>query len=183
MTENTPLPRLPFRISALATRKATRFALRPDADERKAIAEAMGLLDLPAFTFVGQLQPEGRRDFRLTGELQANVAQACVVSLVPVPARITETVTRVYLADYTEPTEEEAEMMADETEPLPEEIDVVQVAVEALALSLPPFPRAPGAELGEAVFAAPGVSPLRQADLNPFAGLAGLAEKMKDRGE
>ena len=36
-----------------------------------------------------------------------------------------------------------------------------------------------GAALGEAVFAAQGVAPLRDEDLRPFSGLASLAERLK----
>ena len=52
------------------------------------------------------------------------------------------------------------------------------VALEALALALPPYPRAPGASLGEAVFAEQGVALLRDDDLRPFSGLASLAERL-----
>jgi uncharacterized metal-binding protein YceD (DUF177 family) len=73
-----------------------------------------------------------------------------------VPARIDETVRRRYLADYAEPEGEEVEVPEDDSaEPMPEAIDLAEVLREALALALPPWPRAPGAELGEAVFAAP----------------------------
>jgi uncharacterized metal-binding protein YceD (DUF177 family) len=65
----------------------------------------------------------------------------------------------------------------DSTEPLPEIIDLTEVLREALALALPLYPRAPGAELGEAVFAAPGAAPIRDADLRPFAALASLVRK------
>jgi uncharacterized metal-binding protein YceD (DUF177 family) len=58
-------------------------------------------------------------------------------------------------------------------------IDVAALGIEALALALPLYPRAPGAAFGEAVFAAPGVAPLTSESLRPFAGLASLAEKLK----
>jgi uncharacterized metal-binding protein YceD (DUF177 family) len=68
----------------------------------------------------------------------------------------------------------------DSTEALPEVIDAVTVVVEALALALPLYPRAAGVELGEAVFTEPGLAPLREGDLKPFAALAGLVLKAKD---
>ena len=82
--------------------------------------------------------------------------------------------------DVTAPEGAEIEMPEDDTqEPLPEVIDLGAVMAEALALALPDYPRAPGAELGEAVFAAPGVAALRDADLRPFAALA----KLRPQGE
>jgi hypothetical protein len=67
----------------------------------------------------------------------------------------------------------------DTTEALGEVIDAGYVLVEALALALPTFPRAPGAVLAEAEFTAPGTAPLRDEDLKPFAGLAALKAKLE----
>jgi uncharacterized metal-binding protein YceD (DUF177 family) len=79
----------------------------------------------------------------------------------------------------TAPEAEEIEIPDAEIDPLPEVIDVAEIAAEALALALPLYPRAPGAALGEAVFAPPGVTPLGDTDLKPFAGLSALADKLK----
>lgn len=70
----------------------------------------------------------------------------------------------------------------DTLEPIPEVIDLRALAAEELALALPDWPRAPGAELGEAVFAAPDAAPLRDADLRPFAGLQALKDKLEKDG-
>ena len=95
------------------------------------------------------------------------------------PDAPTTAATRRYLADMKVPEGDEVEMPEDDTsEPLPEVIDIGAVAVEALALALPLYPRAPGAALEEAVFAEAGVAPLKDEDLRPFAGLAGLAAKL-----
>ena len=66
---------------------------------------------------------------------------------------------------------------------MPEEIDLGAVMVESLELALPLYPRAPGAELGEAVFAAPGAEPLKDVDLRPFAGLSALRDRLSSDGE
>ncbi|GHC08344.1 hypothetical protein GCM10007291_00270 [Gemmobacter nanjingensis] len=180
MTEpTTPALSHPLRIAALAARKPTRFRLEPDADTRAAVAQALEITDVPELTFRGELRPVGRRDWELVAELAAVVEQPCCVTLVPVITEIREEVRRRYLAEMPVPEGDEVEMPEDDTqEPLPEIVDPGVVALEALALALPMYPRAPGVELGEAVFAAPGVKPLRDEDLRPFAGLAGLAEKL-----
>lgn len=171
---------LPFRVATLSARKPTRFSLKPDTAERAAMAQALDLLALPVFELVGEIAPEGRNDFRLTARMTARVVQPCAVSLAPVTTDLTEDVIRRYDADFTVPDADEVEIPDDDTtEALPEVIDVGTVALEALALALPLYPRAPGAELGEAVFSAPGTAPLRDEDLRPFAGLAGLAAKLK----
>lgn len=174
------LPSLAFRVQGLPARKPQRFDFAPDAAGRAAVAQALGLIDLPALQLTGQIAPSGRRDFTLTARLQADAVQPCSVTLAPVPARIDQTIERRFLADFALPEGDEVEMPEDDTtEPLGEVIDVGAVAAEALALALPLYPRAPGAELGEAVFSSPGTAPLRDEDLRPFAGLAGLAAKLK----
>ncbi|MGB3148891.1 MAG: DUF177 domain-containing protein, partial [Paracoccaceae bacterium] len=93
----------PLRVASLPQRKPTRFSLQPTAEERAALARALGLLDLPKLSFAGELRPAGRSDFLLEAQLTADVVQPCVVSLQPVPASLSEPVTRRYLADWQEP--------------------------------------------------------------------------------
>lgn len=174
----TPGPGLRFRSAVLSHRKPTRFSWQATNKERAALAEDLGLIAVNALRFKGEILPEGRNDFRLNARLDADVTQACVVTLAPVLAEISERISRVWLAEWHTPEGEEVEMPEDDSQdPLPETIDLIEVATEALALALPAWPRAPGAELGEQVFAAPGEEPLREEALKPFAGLASLLKK------
>lgn len=173
-----------FRTGALSPRKPTRFALKPDLAARAAIAADLGLMAVHALTFEGELLPSGRQDFTLQARLIARVDQACIVTLSPVPARIEEEVQRRYLHDFTVPDGEEVEMPEDDTaEPLPEAIDVGAVALEALALALPLYPRSPGAALGEVAFSPPGAEPLADDEIKPFASLAALRDKLARKGD
>lgn len=177
------LPSLPFRVAAIAGRSATHVKFVPDAAARKAIGAALDLLDLPQMQFDGDIRPSGKRDLVLTGKLTALAVQPCSLTLVPVRTRVDEVVTRQYLADYQVPAGDEVEIPEDDTlEPMGDIIDAAEVAIEALALALPLYPRAPGAELGAVTAAAPGVAPLQDADLKPFAGLAKLIDKAGDKG-
>jgi uncharacterized metal-binding protein YceD (DUF177 family) len=170
---------LPFPVRGLSPKKPTRFDLNPDAATRAAVAEALDISAVDALSFKGELRPVGRRDIVLEGRLVAWVVQPCGITLEPVRTAITETVLRRYVADWVAPEGAEVEMPEDDTtEPLPDVIDAGAVAVEALALALPLYPRAPGAALGEAAFQEPGVAPLGDADLKPFAGLAALKDKL-----
>lgn len=179
-----PLPVAhPLRIGALSPRKPTRFALEPDSAARAEVARLLGISAVPRLSFVGAIEPSGRSDYTLRGRLEATVVQPCIVTLEPVTTTIDVPVLRRYTADFAPPTEDEAEMPEDDTvEQLGDVIDPGAVMFEALALALPDYPRAPGAELGEVVHAAPGVTPLRDADLRPFAGLAALAGKLSQGG-
>jgi len=177
MTSQTT-PSLPFKVAAIAGRSATHVKFAPDAAARAAIAAELGLINLPRMLFDGEIRPSGKRDLVLTGKLTALAVQPCSVTLEPVPTTVDEVVTRKYLADYVVADGEEVEIPEDDTqEPLGEIIDAAHVAIEALALALPLYPRAPGVELGEVVVAPPGAVPLRQDDLKPFAGLAALMGK------
>ena len=154
------------------------FELTPDAQVRAALAERLGILGLRKLRFAGRLVAEGARDWRLEAELGATVSQACVASLQPVTTRIDEPVERRYHAEIAEPPAGEEIEMPDETvEPLPGKLDVGAVMAEALALALPPWPRAAGVELGAQAFAAPGVRPIAAEDTKPFAALRGLLDR------
>ena len=174
---------LVVRRKELAPRAALRFELVPDAPTRHEVAAALGLEKLRKLRFAGELRPLGRRDWELVATLGATVVQPCVVSLQPVPTRIDERVERRFLADFVEPEGDDIETPEDvNAEALGSVIDVGAVAIEALTLALPPFPRAESAELGEdgVLRAAPqGQAPLQDADLRPFAALAGLRKRME----
>lgn len=179
----TALPSLPFRVVAIAGRSSTHVKFAPDGPGRAAIAAELGLLKLPQMLFDGEIRPGGKRDLVLTGMLTALAIQPCSVTLEPVHTRIAEKVTRKFIADYQLSDDVEVEIPDDDTlEPLGDVIDAAQVAIEALALALPLYPRAAGVELGSVVVAPPGAAPLHDEDLKPFAGLARLMDLGPKRG-
>lgn len=176
------LPQLILRLSDLPKRSPTKVSLTPDASQRGAVADVLGILALRKLRFEGTLLPEGKTDWRLDGRLGATVVQECVATLAPVTTRIDEPVVRRYLADITVPEAGEVEMPEDDTlEALPAALDIADVMIEALALALPPYPRSDAAEISEFTVTEPGKTPMTQADLRPFAGLAGLRETLEDK--
>lgn len=184
MSDPAPAALTRFRTGGLSPRKPTRFRFLPEASARAALAEDLDLLALHALELVGEIRPVGRDELVLEAQLTARADQACGVTLAPVPALIDEPVRRRYVAGLAMPEGEEIEMPEDDTtEPMPEVIDLAEIAAEALALALPLYPRAPGAEFAQALHAEDGVTPLSDADLKPFAGLQGLAAKLAAKGE
>jgi uncharacterized metal-binding protein YceD (DUF177 family) len=168
----------PYPVAALARRKPTRFRLEPDASERAAVAAELGILGIERLSFQGEIRPSGGQDWDLDATLTARVAQACVITLDPVVNDISEQVRRRYLARMPDPEGDEVEMPEDDTaEPLPGIIDAGSVLTEALALALPPWPRAKGAELGSVAVTAPGSEPLTDAEIRPFARLGDMLKK------
>lgn len=171
---------MPLPVAGLSRRTPTPFALRPEAEALRLLAGLVGASHLRKLSFVGQITPIENRGWELDARLGVTVVQPCGISLVPVTTRIDEPVMRRFLADYAVPEETEAELPDDvDAEPLGPVIDPAAVMVEALALAVPAFPRAPGAELDQTVFAAPGVAPMTDADAHPMAGLAALRDRMQ----
>lgn len=172
----------PLTVAKLAVDRPTEITLEPDAAARALIADALGLSGLRKLRLSGAIRPTGKRDWTLEAILGATVVQPCVVTLAPVTTRIDEPVTRRYLAvPAPDPTGDEAEMPEDDTqEPLPEVIDLGALMLEALAIALPAFPRAEGAELADGSFGPPGAAPIETGKENPFAALEALKSKMGD---
>jgi uncharacterized metal-binding protein YceD (DUF177 family) len=178
------LPRHVLRLGDPGQRGPQTVALTPDAPARAAIAAHLGIPAVKKLRFEARMVPEGRRDWRLEAVLGATVVQDCVVTLAPVTTRIDEPILRRYVADLPDPGPGEVEMPEDDTvEPLPASLDLAEVMIEALSLALPPFPRAEGAALGEIVVTEPGTAPLDAAAVRPFAGLAGLKDRLRDPGD
>jgi uncharacterized metal-binding protein YceD (DUF177 family) len=169
-----------IRLAELPVNRPTPVRIAPDQAELDALAAALGVSALRKVRLEGELVPRGRRDWDLAAHLGATVVQPCVVTLAPVTTRIEEQVERRFRADLPEPPPgAEIEMPEDDAlEPLPETLDLARVLAEALALAIPEYPRADGAELGEAVFTAPGERPMTDAEAKPFAPLAALKGKL-----
>lgn len=187
MPEATPPTRPPapsataqtrIRLADPAPRQVTAFDLRPDADARAALADALGISAIRKLAFTGHLVPSGRRDWTLEARLGATVVQPCIVTLAPVTTRIDEDVTRRYMHELPEPAPGESEMPEDEVEALPATLDLAEVMAEALALALPPWPRAADAGPVDLTVTEPGATPLDSEAARPFAGLAALRDKL-----
>lgn len=172
-----------FRVADLAQNRPTPFELRPSAAALQAIAAELQVPTLRKVAFTGEIRAHGKSDWELIGHLGATVVQPCVVSLDPVTTRIEESVERRFLAKMPDlGEEEEVEMPEDENaEPLPSVIDLSVVLLEALALNIPQFPRAEGAELAQAAFTEAGKKAMTDEDARPFAGLAALRDQLSPK--
>jgi uncharacterized metal-binding protein YceD (DUF177 family) len=166
------LPEQTYRSAAVIGKKPLHFTFAPDQAARVAIAAHLGLLELPQLQLKGSFAPQGRGDVALRAQLVAQVVQPCAITLDPVAAQINAPIQRDYLRDYADPTGQEVELGPDDSEAMPEYFDVAAIAIEELALSLPPYPRSPGASLGQMLATPKGAAPLTQDVLRPFAGLA-----------
>lgn len=170
-------------VAGLPARGDFEFDLAPTADEARALARLLGARAVRKMHFAGALRPQ-HGGWVLDATLGATVVQTCVVSLEPVTTRLDFHVRRVFLpAASPEGGEVAVEPFDDdEAEVLGDRIDLGLVAIEAMALALPPYPRREGAELGQSTFTAPGRKPLEDGDVRPFATLATLRDKLNRTG-
>ena len=183
----TDLPRHGVRFADLPNRKRSHVTLTPDAPQRASLAVALDVPAIKKLKFDVALIPMGKRDWRLEGVMGATVQQECVVTLEPISTRIDEDVVRTYVADFDHPNEEEVELSEDDTaDPLPATLDLYDVALEALALSLPAYPRKDGAETGtdgRAMFTEPGKEAMTDEQARPFAGLGALRDALEKKAD
>jgi uncharacterized metal-binding protein YceD (DUF177 family) len=154
--------------------------LHADPREREALARRFELLEIAALDGHGRLERTGDgKEIRFNGWLEAEVTQACVVSLEPVTATIREPIERRYL--WVAPGEQRAERPEDtdeDVEPLRgSQIDLGEMLAEELALALDPYPRAPDADALVSAAVGPHVSFGAAEPDTPFAGLGQLWDK------
>ncbi|MEO0945572.1 MAG: DUF177 domain-containing protein [Pseudomonadota bacterium] len=169
-------------LKTAAITRSHSFELVPDASARAALAETLGIEAIRKLRFTGTIAPEADADLTLTATLGATVVQDCVVTGEPVTTRIDEPLQRRYLAEMELPAGDEIEMPDDDTaEPLPDELDLSEVMAEALALLLPPWPRAEGVEPVNLTVTEPGKTPMSDDDAKPFAGLKALKDAMEKK--
>jgi len=163
----------PFEFAGLSERGAE-LTLSPDGDERARIAAWLGALEVPRLAATVRLARLDDGVYQYEAEFIADVVQACVVTLEPVPAHHTGTTTRRYRviakASRRAPRDVEIDPGGDEDAPEALSSSVLDLAapvLEELSLILDPYPRAQGV-----AFEPPKDEP-RSAD-NPFAVLAKL---------
>ena len=137
----------------------------------QSLAERFGLLDLPRLE--AKLQLKAARDGShadVTGLLEADVVQQCVVTLEPLQKQIAREIETHFEAGLTETEQADVE----DIEPIVNGIiDLGELMAQYLGTSLDPYPRKPGAAFVEAQYGGGEV-------LSPFAAALKKAEKKKE---
>lgn len=171
-------------IDTARLQRAQHFDLQPDAAARADLAAALSIPAIKKVRLTGTIAPDGARDLRLEATLGATVVQDCIVTGAPVTTRLDEPVLRQFIAGLEMPEGDEVEMPEDDTiEPMPPELDLTDVMAEALALALPPWPRADGVDPVDITVTAPGIAPMTDEDARPFAVLKDLKAKLDGSAE
>ncbi len=150
--------------------------IEADAGEREALARRFGLERLDRLAAKVSLKRAGDSRIAVDGSFLADLAQACVISLVPVPEHIEESFSLVYASEEGAGAGDLVFTLDDDDwpEPLPDgKIDIGEAVAQQLASALEPYPRAPSAILENQGFDGSA----GDAERNPFAVLTGLKKR------
>jgi uncharacterized metal-binding protein YceD (DUF177 family) len=181
-------PDIPFSASfdlGTVRDRVVEVNLVPSQAERVGIAHWLGIESVDSLKAMIQLSRAGADEYAYRGHFEADVVQACVITLAPVPSHLSGEIHRTYRVlprlsprrrkAATEPPPAVPAVIdlsaADEDSPELLDRPVTDLAapfLEELSLALDPYPKAPGA-----AFEVPD-EPLAPAE-NPFAVL----EKLK----
>jgi len=186
MSTEQPLPEFsrPVIAEQVSTSGITRVIEATPA-ERAALARRFDLVAIDRLAARLSLKRVRGEFIRVTGTLDAEVVQTCVVTLEPVPATVADAFSALYAPDHLLPQAEDEEVevsfaSAADEEDVPEAmpggiIDIGELAAQHLSLALDPYPRRPGAEIPPELRAPdPDGEQGAEQRPNPFAALSSL---------
>ena len=145
-------------------------AVSPDALDE--FASALGMLSLASVLARYRIDRLAGGGYRLHGRLTAKGAQACVVSLEPVPANLDEPFDVEFWPDIPakDGGEDKSVLEARDVEPLDDAaISVGRIVFETISAALNPYPRKDGAEFNWS-----DKAQSEPEKVSPFAALAKL---------
>ena len=174
-----------IKFANLNTVRTNSFHWKSDAIDNSKIAKQLDLLSVEKIDFKGKISAHGKKKWLLSGKLGATALQQCVVTLEAVKCRIDEKIKRIYIPVEEIPSLEkddgrDVELELDENlEPLTNSLDLSTIALEALALALPDYPRSNNAEYVTRSIGIDDQIVEEENIQNPFAILNTLKEKLK----
>lgn len=158
--------------------RAAERQIEANAAERAALAEVLELQAIDRLVATLRTRRLASGLIEVSGEMESEVVQSCVVTLEPVPARIRESFRLTFGDVEPEPALGEIDISFDDSDP-PEpivdgKIDLGALVAEQLSLALDPYPRKEGAEVPQEFTPSPAeIVDLQTtpATRKPFAGL------------
>lgn len=173
----------PVRVGHVSANPVT-VKMEAGPAEMKALAELWKVLDVRSLKAEMQVTRWKKDGIRIKGRVKAEIEQACVVTLEPVPSRIDEPFEQVFVPEGSKLARivlsDTAEMVLDPEGPdAPETftgdtIDAGEVVAEAVALAIDPYPRKKGVDFDEQVQDEPSQEWERP---SPFAALKDWKKK------
>ena len=151
------------------------------------LVKRLDLLSIKKVSLVGILSPLSINEWSLKAELKATVKQKCVISFKPVQTIVRETINRTFSPAALQNASEADDngispvIFDDTLQELNDEIDLAEIIFEELTLILPLYPKIEGAELGSYSVTEPGVQPLNEENIKPFAQLSELKDRLSKK--
>lgn len=145
--------------------------------ERQALARRFDLIDIKSLTARLTVRPERTGlNFAVTGKVEADVVQRCVVTLEPLDAHVEQVIDVHYAApEFLTRAMPERDVEEEDMEPIENGVmDLGELAAQHLGIGLEPYPRKAGLPTLEAEFGEPIVKE------NPFAKLVLLKGKKEE---
>ncbi|TIT32862.1 MAG: DUF177 domain-containing protein [Mesorhizobium sp.] len=146
-----------FANVARLPQKGLPVVIEADPAQRAALAEAHGLLSVEAYRAELLVASWKRNGVKVSGRVEADITQACIVTLDPVQAHIDEPVEALLLPEDSKLGRQGydggGEILLDADGPDSPEtfsgdtIDVGALAEQFFGLAIDPYPRKPGASL------------------------------------
>ncbi len=137
--------------------KGMTVSIEADAKQRARLAEDHGLVAVERYRADLLVEPWKRHGIKVTGTVEADIVQECVVTLEPLDNRIAAEVQAVFLPEGSKlgrlGFHGGGEMLLDADGPDSPEtfsgdtVDVGALAEEFFALAIDPYPRKPGVSL------------------------------------
>lgn len=167
----------PVKVGNISANPVT-VKVSADERERKELAEIWQVLEVKSLKAEVYLSRWKKDGVRVKGRVEAEIAQACVVTLEPVESRIDEEFEQIFVPEGSKlarvVAKDAAEMVLDPDGPdLPEEfsgdsIDIGEAITEFAALAIDPYPRKSGVEFSDHIESS---ADARNDRPNPFAAL------------
>lgn len=176
-------PLSPAGLAALGDTPATGAA---DAAECAALALRFAVPAVRSLRYSLMATPYGTGGWRLEGHAEAVLEQQCVVTLEPMETTVHEAVDRRFVpADRLSGLDQGGDgdfdaAMASGPDGFDGVIDLGEVAAEAIALGIDPYPRREGASVGSVLKGPEGSAPLTDEAARPFAALSALKSRRSD---
>lgn len=175
-----------FTADQLVAQAGTQLTGEADAEECAALAARFNVPAVRSLRFAFQAQPTGAGGWRIIGAVEAGLIQTCVVTVEPVDTDVAEPVERRFVPrDQLPPVPPGAEReldaaTADGPDGYDDSIDLGEIAAEAVALAIDPYPRHPDADFANLIASPAGAEPLTDEAARPFAGLAALRGRQQE---
>jgi len=160
----------PIRLNEIGDGSRVR-SIAAEPAERAALVKRFRLISLDRLDAELTILPEAS-SWLMSGTLRADLAQPCVATGEPVPARLEVPFAVRFVRDLDTPEAEEIELSDEDCDLVAlegEKIDMGETVAQSLALNLDPYPRVPDADVRLREL---GV--LSEEDAGPFAALKGL---------